>query len=43
MTTPMKIGHVGTNYTASHNMSYLSTRIEYFHSVTCIVQLTKRC
>ena len=38
---PAKIGHVGTNYTPSHNISYLSIGIEYFHSVTCIVKPTK--
>ena len=41
MTGPTKIGYVGTNYTLSHNMSYLSTEVEYFHSVTCIVKPTK--
>ena len=28
VTGPAKIGHVGTNYTPSHNMSYLSIGIE---------------
>ena len=32
---------VGTNYTLSHNKSYLSTAMEYFHSVTCAIQPTK--
>ena len=41
MTGPAQIGHVGTNYTPSHNISYLSTGIEYFYSVTCIVNPTK--
>ena len=37
VTRPAKIGHVGTNYTPSHNRSYLSTGTEYLHSVTCII------
>ena len=37
MTGPAIIGHVGTNYIASHYKLYLSTRIEYLHSVTCII------
>ena len=37
VTGPAKIGHAGTNYTLSHNMSYFISEIEYFHSVTCIV------
>ena len=41
VTGPAKIGHVGTNYTLSHNMSYLRIGIEYFHFVTCIVKPTK--
>ena len=41
VTVPAKIGHVGTNYTPSHNMSCFSIGIEYFHSVTCIVKPTK--
>ena len=38
VTGPAKIGHVGTNYTLSHNGSYLSTGIEYLHSITCIIK-----
>ena len=41
MTGPAKIGNVGTNYTLPHNISYLNTGIEYFHSVTCILKPTK--
>ena len=37
VTGPAKTGHVGTNYTPSHNRSYLSIGIKYFHSVTCII------
>ena len=40
-TGPVKIGHVGTNYTPPHNISCLSTGIEYFYSVTCILKPTK--
>ena len=40
VTGPAKIGHVGTNYTLSHNVSYLSTGIEYFYPITCIVKPT---
>ena len=40
MTGPAKIGHVGTNYTLPCNISYLSTGIEYIHSVTCMLQPT---
>ena len=35
VTGPVKIWHVGTNYTPLHNISYRSTGIEYFHCVTC--------
>ena len=41
VTGPAKIGQVGTNYTPSHTITYLSTGIEYLHSVTCILKLTK--
>ena len=41
MTGPAKIEHVGTKYTLPYNISYLSTGIEYFHSVTCILKPTK--
>ena len=34
VTGPAKIGHVGTNYTLSHNREYLSTGVEYLHSGT---------
>ena len=43
MTGPAKIGHVGTNYTLSHNISYLSTGIEYVQSVTGILMPAKCC
>ena len=33
-----KTGHVGTNYTPSHNRLYLSTRMEYLYFVTCIIK-----
>ena len=42
VTGSVKIGHVGTNYTPPHNISYHSTGIEYFHSVPCIVKPIKR-
>ena len=41
VTGPTKIGHVGTNYILPHNISYLSNEIQYIHSVTCMLQLTK--
>ena len=40
-TGPTKIGHVGTNYTSPHNISYLSTGIEYFYPVTFSLKPTK--
>jgi len=36
-----QIGHVDTNYIISHNKSYLSTGIEYFHSVACVINSEK--
>ena len=41
VTGPVNIGHVDTNYTLLHNISYLSIQIEYFHSVTCSLKPTK--
>ena len=38
VTGPTKIGHVGTNYTPSHNRTYLSVEIEYLHSVTVVIK-----
>ena len=34
VTGPVKIGHVGTNYTPSHNRTYLNAGIGYLHSIT---------
>ena len=33
------VGHVGTNYPPPHNISFLSIGIEYFQSVTCILNV----
>ena len=41
VTGPAKIGHAGPNYTLSHNDSYLSTIIEYLHSITCVIKPIK--
>ena len=41
VTGPAKIGHVGTNYAPPYSISYLSSGIEYFYSVTCTVKSTK--
>ena len=41
VTGPAKIGHVGTNYSPSHNRLYQGTGITYLHSVTCIIKPTK--
>ena len=38
---PVKVRYVGTNYTPSHNRSYLSIGIEYLLSVTHIIQPIK--
>ena len=41
VTGPAIIGHVGTDYTLSHNGSYLSDEVEYLHSITCIIRPIK--
>ena len=41
VTGPAKIGHVVTSYTPSLYRSYLSIRIVYLHSVTCIMMPIK--
>ena len=41
VTGPAKTGHVGTNYTPSLYRSYLSSKMEYLHSVTCIIKPIK--
>ena len=41
VTGPAKTGHMGTNYTLSHNRSYHSTETEYLHFVTCIINPVK--
>ena len=43
VTEPAKIGNVGTNYTLSHNISYRSIGIEYFHSVTFVLNQLAKC
>ena len=41
VTRPAKIGHVGTNYTLTRTISYLSSGMEYSYSVTCTLKSTK--
>ena len=41
VTGPAKVGHVGTNYTLAHNISYFFTGIEYVQSVTVILTPTQ--
>jgi len=38
VTGPVKTGYVGTNFTPSHNKSFLSTVTEYLWSVTCTIK-----
>jgi len=41
VTEPKKTGHVGTNYTPSHNKSFLSAATEYLWPVICTIKPTK--
>ena len=41
VTGPANIGRVGTNYIPPQNIAYLSTGIEYIHSVPCMLTPTK--